>query len=128
MIRRPPRSTRTDTLFPYTTLFRSTRKGGVRGEQGRAFANALEVRFPRDLPADPGILPRHRARPDVPYPEWGRPGRVPAREVARIAAGRGKLGDLQSRAAGAPCPTPRPVAGSGAAVVLTRRCVDWVTD
>src|SRR3546814_10706156 len=27
MIRRPPRSTRTDTLFPYTTLFRSTSKG-----------------------------------------------------------------------------------------------------
>src|SRR3546814_1759672 len=25
MIRRPPRSTRTDTLFPYTTLFRSDR-------------------------------------------------------------------------------------------------------
>src|SRR3546814_13974109 len=25
MIRRPPRSTRTDTLFPYTTLFRSRR-------------------------------------------------------------------------------------------------------
>src|SRR3546814_6484719 len=27
MIRRPPRSTRTDTLFPYTTLFRSHRVG-----------------------------------------------------------------------------------------------------
>src|SRR3546814_5319197 len=27
MIRRPPRSTRTDTLFPYTTLFRSERRG-----------------------------------------------------------------------------------------------------
>src|SRR3546814_13446583 len=27
MIRRPPRSTRTDTLFPYTTLFRSVRGG-----------------------------------------------------------------------------------------------------
>src|SRR3546814_7382245 len=26
MIRRPPRSTRTDTLFPYTTLFRSGRQ------------------------------------------------------------------------------------------------------
>src|SRR3546814_7843762 len=26
MVRRPPRSTRTDTLFPYTTLFRSTDK------------------------------------------------------------------------------------------------------
>src|SRR3546814_8695518 len=38
MIRRPPRSTRTDTLFPYTTLFRSTvlrlpaRQGGGRGQ------------------------------------------------------------------------------------------------
>src|SRR3546814_8688350 len=28
MIRRPPRSTRTDTLFPYTTLFRSSRVEG----------------------------------------------------------------------------------------------------
>src|SRR3546814_5580849 len=29
MIRRPPRSTRTDTLFPYTTLFRSGRDRGI---------------------------------------------------------------------------------------------------
>src|SRR3546814_4319428 len=29
MIRRPPRSTRTDTLFPYTTLFRSGRRAGT---------------------------------------------------------------------------------------------------
>src|SRR3546814_16702177 len=28
MIRRPPRSTRTDTLFPYTPLFRSPERGG----------------------------------------------------------------------------------------------------
>src|SRR3546814_2862403 len=28
MIRRPPRSTRTDTLFPYTTLFRSRKRKG----------------------------------------------------------------------------------------------------
>src|SRR3546814_8890549 len=28
-IRRPPRSTRTDTLFPYTTLFRSSRPTGL---------------------------------------------------------------------------------------------------
>src|SRR3546814_12295588 len=32
MIRRPQRSTRTDTLFPYTTLFRSRRTGGNRTE------------------------------------------------------------------------------------------------
>src|SRR3546814_4716126 len=30
MIRRPPRSTRTDTLFPYTTLFRSRAAGCIR--------------------------------------------------------------------------------------------------
>src|SRR3546814_10003293 len=30
MIRRPPRSTRTDTLFPYTTLFRSGSLSGIR--------------------------------------------------------------------------------------------------
>src|SRR3546814_8080276 len=30
MIRRPPRSTRTDTLFPYTTLFRSVSRRGLR--------------------------------------------------------------------------------------------------
>src|SRR3546814_6865870 len=29
MIRRPPRSTRTDTLFPYTTLFRSLKRLGT---------------------------------------------------------------------------------------------------
>src|SRR3546814_1372280 len=33
MLRRPPRSTRTDTLFPYTTLFRS-RKEGLSGFSG----------------------------------------------------------------------------------------------
>src|SRR3546814_336657 len=30
MIRRPPISTRTDTLFPYTTLFRSSKTGNIR--------------------------------------------------------------------------------------------------
>src|SRR3546814_20744108 len=37
MIRRPPRSTRTDTLFPYTTLFRSSYTGivGFRPSTGR---------------------------------------------------------------------------------------------
>src|SRR3546814_9526443 len=37
MIRRPPRSTRTDTLFPYTTLFRSLRRSHLplRQRQGR---------------------------------------------------------------------------------------------
>src|SRR3546814_4629343 len=37
MIRRPPRSTRTDTLFPYTTLFRS-----ADSRQGAASVRVLE--------------------------------------------------------------------------------------
>src|SRR3546814_14369181 len=39
MIRRPPRSTRTDTLFPYTTLFRSNALGN--SLYGKAWADAL---------------------------------------------------------------------------------------
>src|SRR3546814_7959652 len=47
MIRRPPRSTRTDTLFPYTTLFRSV---GWRGHGDRAghCSGALRSRRFRD--------------------------------------------------------------------------------
>src|SRR3546814_5107492 len=40
MIRRPPRSTRTDTLFPYTTLFRSERNP----------LRILDSKDPRDRP------------------------------------------------------------------------------
>src|SRR3546814_4961906 len=41
MIRRPPRSTRTDTLFPYTTLFRSDPLLNQRG--GRLIGEVLTV-------------------------------------------------------------------------------------
>src|SRR3546814_4421524 len=40
MIRRPPRSTRTDTLFPYTTLFRSGTAGRICDEGTAAAAGA----------------------------------------------------------------------------------------
>src|SRR3546814_2950649 len=45
MIRRPPRSTRTDTLFPYTTLFRSLghRKTSLRGETLKRLFEAVEL-------------------------------------------------------------------------------------
>src|SRR3546814_3830361 len=54
MIRRPPRSTRTDTLFPYTTLFRSVHRRAPprpRSAQGRAAdrsAAADQARAGRD--------------------------------------------------------------------------------
>src|SRR3546814_3393619 len=42
MIRRPPRSTRTDTLFPYTTLFRSRQPFRITS----AFFRLMHVRSP----------------------------------------------------------------------------------
>src|SRR3546814_10411603 len=41
MIRRPPRSTRTDTLFPYTTLFRSKARWNVESDSKTEFALVL---------------------------------------------------------------------------------------
>src|SRR3546814_6364033 len=41
MIRRPPRSTRTATLFPYTTLFRAQPSGWAMGRPGRSEASGL---------------------------------------------------------------------------------------
>src|SRR3546814_11848595 len=56
MIRRPPRSTRTDTLFPYTTLFRSGPAGRSCGayraeslampSQGRSGPERINVNWP----------------------------------------------------------------------------------
>src|SRR3546814_939519 len=55
MIRRPPRSTRTDTLFPYTTLFRSGSRlsavGGSRDRRPAAFRSAADPRS-RSVGAD----------------------------------------------------------------------------
>src|SRR3546814_6807558 len=47
MIRRPPRSTRTDTLFPYTTLFRSSGFDNIIGSrwQPRANLSATQMLF-----------------------------------------------------------------------------------
>src|SRR3546814_16383330 len=45
MIRRPPRSTRTDTLFPYTTLFRSARHIGLHIDKALAYANATGLNY-----------------------------------------------------------------------------------
>src|SRR3546814_8200708 len=43
MIRRPPRSTRTDTLFPYTTLFRSQDQPPVQGPPGLNHAVSISA-------------------------------------------------------------------------------------
>src|SRR3546814_19447345 len=54
MIRRPPRSTRTDTRFPYTTLFRSH----MRSLLDSGFEKAMDIRI-----ADVAVPPLPHARP-----------------------------------------------------------------
>src|SRR3546814_18544966 len=67
MIRRPPRSTRTDTLFPYTTLFRSHGRGADR-DYGDAEGRALTF---------------------LPSPLQGRGARLGSAQRALVAAERG---------------------------------------
>src|SRR3546814_14824688 len=61
MIRRPPRSTRTDTLFPYTTLFRSVRHGEQQGhhrrrqEEAQVLAQPAEEEAAEDDLLDEGL-------------------------------------------------------------------------
>src|SRR3546814_14893909 len=58
MVRRPPRSTRTDTLFPYTTLFRSRPDGRGRSA-ARVGRYARDGDAGRHRPADRGRSEEH---------------------------------------------------------------------
>src|SRR3546814_12766994 len=57
MIRRPPRSTRTDTLFPYTTLFRSVARPAsveaIDGAQGHPVVGSARGREASEAPSSP---------------------------------------------------------------------------
>src|SRR3546814_4294019 len=65
MIRRPPRSTRTDTLFPYTTLFRSDHDDtlglGI-GKEGIQAVDEVGAVHRVAADADAGRLPEARRR------------------------------------------------------------------
>src|SRR3546814_11304244 len=65
MIRRPPRSTRTDTLFPYTTLFRSDVPAGESAIDFRRCLLIAERRQPAFLAGDLELAPdvRHAMSP-----------------------------------------------------------------
>src|SRR3546814_8314709 len=91
MIRRPPRSTRTDTLLPYTTLFRS--RDGADGDGKREEARQHERRRPQSDPGIEGVEPvAHHPPGDRPRDEVGddhRLGELPgekAHDVARAGA------------------------------------------
>src|SRR3546814_12744586 len=67
MIRRPPRSTRTDTLFPYTTLFRADRPDQImaeaRDQQLGHTKVDLRIHFPAVIPRF--VAPAATGRHDV---------------------------------------------------------------
>src|SRR3546814_4919296 len=87
MIRRPPRSTRTDTLFPYTTLFRSEVHQSVVGAERRRDAGERR--------------PEHGERDDRQRADQDQ------REEARRRSGGGEHGRA-SREAGTKKPPKRP--------------------
>src|SRR3546814_13055507 len=95
MIRRPPRSTRTDTLFPYTTLFRShdDDQNNDGNKLGRAFGHGYmpaAVAATAKIAAAPGLAAKKCPQPLIEiapdFVEIGRP-------VAFIGAA-GRLGSV----------------------------------
>src|SRR3546814_14592029 len=101
MIRRTPRSTRTDTLYPYTTLFRSEKQDVARGEREigkrRRARRGQQHEPPR---ADLRPLPE-RVPSRVP-PHIGAHGIIHARALERGVAERKTAGfdDQIGRASG----------------------------
>src|SRR3546814_20094057 len=113
IIRRPPGSTRTDTLFPYTTLFRSGAaarslevsagsvpprgglrlpppdSGGAAGHEHAAQAGGRSDQPGRD--ADPGRRRlRHRLRHSLAGADATAPGHLPSSHGDRKSVGLGK--------------------------------------
>src|SRR3546814_15108578 len=78
MIRRPPRSTRTDTLFPYTTLFRSRIRRDNERMDDETTAATLAAAMDRELASPITVSPG--ADVLVPF--------VPGRRDERLLSGR----------------------------------------
>src|SRR3546814_4143058 len=119
MIRRPPRSTRTDTLFPYTTLFRSCPEGSPSRADARRCRR--RVRRHRHLAALCAEGKLHRAAPprsgsaahlrraelDLLVADVDRYGQIRACRDARAQPGRGWF--VRAPGAGFAPPRRKPV-------------------
>src|SRR3546814_6833340 len=80
MIRRPPRSTRTDTLFPYTTLFRSVCSAVLSGN--RNFEARIHPNIKANFLASPPLLVAYALAGTI------------TRDLMTEPVGRGKNGDV----------------------------------
>src|SRR3546814_18333866 len=99
MIRRPPRSTRTDTLFPYTTLFLSGDQGDEVGKAapgGEGDGEAQEIKAERQRPKErhgddvSGEMRRRREH----QPRRHRRQRYPVQDAATARRMRARAGFL----------------------------------
>src|SRR3546814_19847336 len=97
MIRRPPRSTRTDTLFPYTTLFRS---GAVlpvpepdrRGQVLQAHDDAGEAVCLRRIVRGAEFQDELLLRPEVDGLDVAPPAQIPDMQLVAILAAKQQFG------------------------------------
>src|SRR3546814_15697449 len=102
-MRRPPRATRTDTHFPYTTLFRSRGGAAIGGERrvARQYRDARaaraapgDARQPPGRPDDAALRRRERRRqrlgPLRPRHAADRDGTEPRTDRAEAAGGKGQ--------------------------------------
>src|SRR3546814_10417364 len=95
MIRRPPRSTRTDTLFPYTTLFRSA-AGGDGGHGGSPCFLLPEDKDDRYHLSVKRYLRRRKAAMRRTAEEKAETRRRIVRTAGRMIRGRGQIGRATS--------------------------------
>src|SRR3546814_21077285 len=103
MIRRPPRSTRTDTLFPYTTLFRS--QFVQPGTQGGAFLHPSLLIITRSMDMSTSVmipvtlekLPR-RQPATVAGIDWAQPAVPEARRLRELGFDEGAAIEVLHRA------------------------------
>src|SRR3546814_6698327 len=96
MLRRPPRSTRADTLLPYTTLFRSRAQRRVRhpgpadgGRDGDLLGRPQQVRARAAGDLEPALVPARGAHRAV---RAGARAHGPGRRGPRFGAGDGGAG------------------------------------
>src|SRR3546814_20512244 len=95
MIRRPPRSTRTDTLFPYTTLFRSShpllREAAQRGQAVLRHGRHLAREFPAEELHAGLLSPRQLLRPAGAAVQGGVGARTPHLPLSPAGSTRGSI-------------------------------------
>src|SRR3546814_21195464 len=107
MIRRPPRSTRTDTLFPYTTLFRS-----MRDVDDHALRRHRLDHLPPDRRQSTLLESVHRPG-EVIVEEMGEPRHAEARGAEFVQVGELAFEDVQPFDAEHRADGPRPAAARG---------------